>query len=162
MSRGALITTAVDLTDTGNIVQARRDQDVEAPLRTLSAGGNHSAVIAAFLMKYYGSGENGFAATSPLHTDTTKDRHGLVTVQIDGATYAVSDIGMRMLTPRERFRAQGFPETYIIDHGLDADGNRVELSLDAQGKMCGNSVCPGLAEALIRANMIADVELEAA
>ena len=119
-------------------------------------------MIAAFLTKYYGSGGNGFDARTPMHTDTTKDRHGLVTVQIDGETYAISDIGMRMLTPRERFRAQGFPDAYVIDHGLDADGRRVDLSLDAQGRMCGNSVCPPLAEALVRANVVVEVQAEAA
>ncbi|HWW11328.1 MAG TPA: DNA cytosine methyltransferase [Brevundimonas sp.] len=141
----------------------RRDQATDAPLRTISAGGNHSAVIAAFLAKYYGAGDPSQSAEDPLHTLTTKPRHGLVTVQIDGDTYAISDIGMRMLTPRERFRAQGFPESYIIDHGIDEAGQRMPLTLDAQGRMCGNSVCPPLAEALVRANMAeAEATLEAA
>lgn len=49
----------------------------------------------------------------PIHTITAKDRFGLVTVQeID---YRIVDIGMRMLTPRELFRAQGFQESYVID-----------------------------------------------
>ncbi|WPK69142.1 hypothetical protein EUCA11A_33300 [Eubacterium callanderi] len=49
----------------------------------------------------------------PIHTITAKDWFGLVTVQeID---YRIVDIGMRMLTPRELFRAQGFPESYVID-----------------------------------------------
>lgn len=133
---------------------SRRDQDAQEPLRTVSAGGNHSAVIGAFLAKYYGTGDPSQGADEPLHTATTKPRHGLVTVQIDGETYAITDIGMRMLTPRERFRAQGFPDSYIIDHGLDEDGARVPLTLDAQGRMCGNSVCPPLAEALVLANVV--------
>ncbi|MDO5434475.1 DNA cytosine methyltransferase [Eubacterium sp.] len=49
----------------------------------------------------------------PVHTITEKDRFGLVTVQ--GIDYRIVDIGMRMLTPRELFRAQGFPESYVID-----------------------------------------------
>lgn len=141
---------------------ARRDQAADAPLRTISAGGNHSAVISAFLAKYYGAGDPSQGADEPLHTLTTKPRHGLVTVELDGETYAIADIGMRMLTPRERFRAQGFPDSYVIDHGLDADGQRIELSLDAQGRMCGNSVCPPLAEALVRANVAVEVQAEAA
>lgn len=140
----------------------RRDQATDDPLRTVSAGGNHSALISAFLTKYYGTAQHGSAVDDPLHTATTKDRHGLVTVQIDGQTYAITDIGMRMLTPRERFRAQGFPDSYIIDHGLDADGRRIDLSLDAQGRMCGNSVCPPLAEALVRANVAVEQRAEAA
>ena len=86
-------------------------------------------------------------------TDTTRDRRSLVTVEIGGEAFAIVDIGMRMLTPRERFRAQSFPDSYIIDHGIDHDGKRLELSQSAQGRMCGNSVCPVLAEALVRANM---------
>lgn len=140
----------------------RRDQGADAPLRTLSAGGNHSAVISAFLAKYYGAGDPSQGVDEPMHTLTAKPRHGLVTVKVDGETYAISDIGMRMLTPRERFRAQGFPDSYIIDHGIDDDGQPLPLTLDAQGRMCGNSVCPPLAEALVRANVVAVKEREAA
>ncbi|WP_342353602.1 DNA cytosine methyltransferase [Acuticoccus sediminis] len=129
----------------------RRDGEANDPLWTQTAGGQHSALISAFLSKYYGQGE-GAAIDGPMHTDTTKDRFGLVTVEIDGATYAIADIGMRMLTPRERFRAQGFPDDYQIDVGRDADGNPVRLTATAQGRMCGNSVCPPLAAALVNAN----------
>lgn len=133
----------------------RRDASIEEPLRTVSAGGNHAAIVGAFLAKYYGAGDPSQAADEPLHTVTAKPRHGLVKVDLDGETYAIADIGMRMLTPRERFRAQGFPDSYIIDHGLDENGEALKLSLDAQGRMCGNSVCPPLAEALVRANVAA-------
>ena len=133
----------------------RRDASIEAPLRTVSAGGNHAAVVGAFLAKYYGAGDPSQAADEPLHTVTAKPRHVLVKVELDGETYAIADIGMRMLTPRERFRAQGFPDSYIIDHGIDENGDVVKLSLDAQGRMCGNSVCPPLAAALVRANVSA-------
>ncbi len=45
---------------------------------------------------------------------------GVVTVDIDGEPYAgITDIGMRMLSPRELFRAQGFDDSYIIDRGAD-------------------------------------------
>jgi DNA (cytosine-5)-methyltransferase 1 len=64
----------------------------------------------------------GPAAREPLHTVTTKDRFGLVTVTIEGEEYVIVDIGMRMLTPRELFNAQGFPPDYIIDR--DAEGRR--------------------------------------
>ena len=125
----------------------RRDADIGAPHPTLCAGGQHSAIVAAFLQKYYGQGICQTGA-DPLHTLGTRDTFGLVTVEIDGATYAIADIGMRMLTPREQFRAQGFPEGYIIDRG--ADGRA--LTKTEQTRMCGNSVCPPVAEALLRAN----------
>jgi DNA (cytosine-5)-methyltransferase 1 len=125
---------------------------VEEPLRTVTAGGQHAGLVAAFLTKYYGAG-TGAEMTGPLHTDTTRDRFGLVTVDIDGASYAIVDIGMRMLTPRERFRAQGFPDSYQIAMGRGPSGEEIPLTATAQGRMCGNSVCPPLAEALARANV---------
>lgn len=121
--------------------------DLNKPTKTIVAGGQHAALISGFLTKYYGQGD-GAAVDGPLHTDTTKDRFGLVTVEIDGATYAIADIGMRMLTPRERFRAQGFPDDYIIDRRPDGSA----ITQTVQGRCCGNSVCPPLAEALVRAN----------
>lgn len=126
---------------------ARRDSSIQAPHPTLCAGGQHSAVIAAFLQKYYGQGL-GQEAGTPLHTLGTRDTFGLVTVEIDGQTYAITDIGMRMLTPREQFRAQGFPDSYIIDRAPDGRA----MTKTEQTRMCGNSVCPPLAAALARAN----------
>lgn len=71
--------------------------------------------------------------------------------------YVIVDIGMRMLTPRELFRAQGFPDSYIIDRAIivGPDGVRREVILtkEAQIRMCGNSVCPPVAAALVRANL---------
>ncbi|WP_099866051.1 DNA cytosine methyltransferase [Pararhizobium haloflavum] len=117
------------------------------PAATDTAGVNKSALIAPFLTKYYGTGD-GARVDGPMHTDTVKDRMGLVTVEIDGATYAIADIGMRMLTPRERFRAQGFPDDYVIDRRIDGS----PITGTAQGSCCGNSVCPPLAAALVGAN----------
>jgi site-specific DNA-cytosine methylase len=54
--------------------------------------------------------------------------------------------------------AQGFPDSYIIDRGHDG---RV-LPKDAQVRMCGNSVCPPLAEALVAANYTERQALRAA
>lgn len=126
---------------------ARRDASIEDPHPTLCAGGQHSALIVNFLQKYYGQGL-GQAATDPLHTLSTRDTFGLVTVEIDGTTYAIADIGMRMLTPREQFRAQGFADSYIIDRAPDGR----PMTKTEQTRMCGNSVCPPLAAALVKAN----------
>lgn len=117
------------------------------PAHTDTATVNKSALISGFLTKYYGQGD-GAGVDGPLHTDTTKDRFGLVTVDIDGQTYAIADIGMRMLTPRERFRAQGFPDSYVIDRRPDGS----PITATVQGSCCGNSVCPPLAAALVAAN----------
>lgn len=142
----ALITSnLVKLRGGGNIGQP----DTE-PLRTISAGGTHFAEVRAFLTAYYGTDQDP-RLTDPMHTVPTKDRFGLVTVQ--GQEYAITDIGLRMLAPAELFRAQGFPSTYIIDHGITPEGKRIPLTKTAQVRMCGNSVSPPMAAALVRANL---------
>jgi DNA (cytosine-5)-methyltransferase 1 len=140
---------------TSNLVKLRgtcaHGQPTDEPLHTISAGGTHMAEVRAFLLKYYGTDQDP-QLDEPLHTVTTKDRYGLVTVTIAGEEYVIVDIGMRMLTPRELFNAQGFPPDYIIDR--DASGDPITKT--AQVAKCGNSVCPPLSEALVRANVVAD------
>ncbi len=133
---------------TSHLVKLRNNcigQDIREPIHTLTTGG-HMGEVRAFLLKYYGHGE-GQALQDPLHTVTTKDRHALV--MIKGEPYEIVDIGMRMLEPHELFAAQGFPADYI--HDRTAGGKK--LSKAAQVRMCGNSVCPPVAAALVRANL---------
>jgi DNA (cytosine-5)-methyltransferase 1 len=66
------------------------------------AAGTHIAEVRAFLVKYYGTDQDPQLGL-PLATVTTKDRFGLVTVH--GEDYAIADICMRMLSPRELFNA---------------------------------------------------------
>lgn len=115
------------------------------PMHTLTSR-EQFGEVRAFLVKYYGA-SGAAALNEPSHTVTTKDRFGLVT--IEGEDYQIADIGLRMLAPRELYRAQGFPESYIIDRA--ADGSK--LSKKDQVRMCGNSVCPPLAQALVEANV---------
>ncbi len=68
------------------------------------------------------------------------------------------DIGMRMLTPRELYRAQGFPENYIIEkawlwNAATTAYDEVNLTKEQQIRMCGNSVSPPPYRALVRANV---------
>jgi DNA (cytosine-5)-methyltransferase 1 len=141
------------------------------PLHTISAGGQHHAEVRSFLLAYYGTDQDQ-APNSPLATITSRDRFGLVTIQ--GQDYEIVDIGLRMLAPHELYRAQGFPADYIIDEIPDparlfVDGHQVEgdplalpripLTKSAQVRMCGNSVCPPLSEALIRANFAHEHEI---
>ena len=119
----------------------------DAPLSTIMGTGSHQQLVQAFLMKYYGTGGQHQDCREPLHTIPTLARHALVTVH--GQPHRIVDIGMRMLTPRELFRAQGFPDSYV----LDPNHNGRPLSKAAQIRMCGNSVCPDVAAALVRANM---------
>lgn len=140
----------------------------DEPLQTVSAGGQHHGLVtadlvadcltpeqvegavwvAAFLMKYHGMGENIRPLDEPVSTVTTKDRLALVTVWISGDPYVIVDIRLRMLKPRELYRAQGFPESYIIDRGHDGK----PFTLTQQVHMCGNSVSPGTMAAIARAN----------
>lgn len=127
---------------------------INHPAPTITAGGGgKSAVVqctlspeqeagalrvSAFLMSYYSTGMNCGDLNKPLSTITTKDRLALVTVTIKGQSYVIVDIGLRMLTPRELYNAQGFPPSYIIDHGHDGR----KFSKSKQVLFVGNSVSP--------------------
>lgn len=123
---------------------ARAGQPLDLPAPTVTSGGGrgggHAALCAAFLLKYYGQGGQWSALDEPMHTLVGKARMGLVTVTLGGEEYALVDIGMRMLQPRELARAQGFPDSYILT------GTKSE-----QVARIGNSVAPPVAEALVRA-----------
>lgn len=128
-----------------NLTMLRRNADgrmVEQPLLTITAGGQHHALCAAFLTTYYSGGDQANPVNEPVPAIVTKARHGLVTVDIDGTTYALADIRLRMLKPAELARAQGFPAGYILT------GTQAE-----QIGRIGNSVCPPVAAALVRANL---------
>lgn len=137
-------------------------RDAADPLQTVSAGGLHHGVIectlspeheagalrvAAFLIRYYGEGGQHGELSQPAATITAKDRLALVTVTIQGQPYVIVDIGLRMLEPRELYMAQGFPADYNITHGHDGRA----FSKSKQVRMCGNSVSPPPAEAMLRA-----------
>lgn len=128
--------------------------DVREPAPTVTAGGGHLAEVRAFLVKYYGTGAAA-GLGDPLDTVTTRDRFGLV--QVAGETYEIADIGMRMLQPRELFAAQGFPDSYEIAPLLGGK----PLTKTQQIELAGNSVCPPVAAALVRANVEARTKVAA-
>ncbi|MDJ1520563.1 DNA cytosine methyltransferase [Stenotrophomonas maltophilia] len=121
----------------------------EAELAQLSPEQEAGALrVAAFLVKYYGSGI-AVDLHDPVDTITTKDRLALVTVHIQGVPHVIVDIGLRMLKPHELYRAQGFPANYIIDR----TANGTPLSTSAAVRMVGNSVSPPPLRALAEANL---------
>lgn len=137
-------------------------QPITGQVPAITAGAEHHALVeyqlapeveagalqvAAFLMSYYGT-DNTSRPDDPSPTVTTKDRLALVTVTIRGTPYVVVDIGLRMLQPRELYRAQGFPDDYRIDHGHDGR----KFTKSEQVHMCGNSVSPPHMAAIARAN----------
>lgn len=133
---------------------------VDEPLGTITSQVNKFGLVYAFLMKYYGSGGQWGMPYDPLGTIPTKQRFGLVMVEIqpgqlepavalhvDGVgDCIVADIGLRMLTPRELARAQGFPDTYEL-----------RGPLYRQVAMIGNSVSPPMARAIVEANYCREV-----
>lgn len=121
----------------------------DAPLPTVTSGGgcgnSHLGLVAAFLARYNRTGI-GQRLDEPIATVMSRDRFAAVTVMIDGETYAIADIGMRMLEPRELARAQGFPDSYVLT------GSKAQ-----QVARLGNSVCPPVAQALVRAQFAAEM-----
>ncbi len=73
----------------------------------------------------------------------------ILILTINGIDYFISDIGLRMLTPKELYAAQGFPKDYIIEN--DYKGNAYPKT--QQVARCGNAVCPPLATAVVKANL---------
>lgn len=116
--------------------------DAREPLHTVTSGGCHLAEVCALLARFASDEQSqlSFDDVAPLP---------LGHVRIASERYAIVDIGMRMLQPRELFRAQGFPDSYIIDPVVDGK----PLNKTAQIRMCGNSVSPPVAAALVRANV---------
>jgi DNA (cytosine-5)-methyltransferase 1 len=118
---------------------AAQQQLVEATLSDEDKAGAER--VAAFLISYYGQGGRNQALSSPLGSVTTRDRFALVLV--NGVPRAITDIRMRMLVPPELQRAQSFPSDYDM-----TDGGRINKT--GQVRLIGNSVCPDMAEAVIR------------
>ncbi len=120
--------------------QGSQQQLVETALSETDRAG--AGRVAAFLIHYYGSGGQHGSLSCPLGAITTKERFALVTVH--GVPTPITDIRMRMLAPQELSSAQGFPAEYDL-----TDGGR--LNKVDQIRLIGNSVCPAMAEAVVRA-----------
>lgn len=117
--------------------------DMRHPMPTVTATGNHLAEVRALLTKY---------------PDTDAEPTTDQTVWINGESYVVADVGLRMLVPRELATANGFPRDHIIT--VDIDGK--PLSGEAQVRLIGNVVVPAMAKALAEANCAHLIETERA
>ena len=156
-SQQQLVTAFLDR-QFGNSIGQRCDKS--APTITAGGGGKTALVecslskdnekkalrVAAFLLHYYSNGGQWGDLKKPINTITTRDRIALVTVTIKGESYVIVDICLRMLTPRELYRAQGFPDSYIIDRGHDGR----KFTKAQQVKFVGNSVSPQPMAAIAR------------
>ena len=135
---------------TSSIIKMRgtnTGQAMDTPLQTITAGGLHFGEICTSLALDSYDEHRAQQTLAFLREYCDSDCDGLVT--IDGSIYRIVDIGMRMLQPHELYRAQGFPEWYIIDR----DYRGVKYAKDKQVARCGNAVPPPFAEALVRANL---------
>lgn len=125
----------------------RDGQRTNEPMPTVTAGGQHVGEVKATLAASGYDEHRAQQTLAFLREYCGEDCDGLVTVE--GITYRIVDIGMRMLQPHELYRAQGFPDWYIIDQ--DYSGKK--YAKDKQVARCGNAVPPPFAEALVRANL---------
>lgn len=125
----------------------RDGQRTDDPMPTITAGGQHVGEVKTTLAVEDYDEERAQQVLAFLQKYCGADSTGLV--EIAGVTYRIVDIGMRMLQPHELYRAQGFPDWYIIDQ----DYRGVKYAKDKQVARCGNAVPPPFAEALVRANL---------
>lgn len=122
------------------------------PVQTITAGGGHHGVVTTRITKV----EPGAPLQNwPKIREVLNEFCGyqlaeddVILFMIGGAWYFMADIGLRMLTPRELYRANGFPDDYKIEQ--DYMGN--VYGKTKQVARCGNAVPPPFATALVQAN----------
>ena len=128
-------------------------QDVSRPLQTVTTSAGEFAVAEVLIQKYQPNCDLGYwpqvRALLNQHCGYNLADDEVLILKINGSMYYISDISLRMLTPRELYRAMGFPEDYIIDY----DDSGRSYPKTKQVARCGNAVSPPMAEALVRANL---------
>lgn len=132
----------------------RRNMDCKAlnePLPTITAHANHFAKTDVYLKEYDSENLGHWNEIRELlntYTDWNISANQVLIFLINGVEYFISDIGLRMLQPKELYKAQGFPDDYIIDK----DCNGKEYNKTKQVARCGNAVPPPFSKALVMAN----------
>lgn len=123
------------------------------PLSTITASGAHHSVVETTVVRAEpGEDLRHWPEIRKLLNDYCGYRlasDDVLLFTISGARYFIADIGLRMLTPRELYRANGFPDDYIIDR--DYAGK--EYGKAKQVARCGNAVPPPFATAMVQANL---------
>ncbi|MDW9726505.1 C-5 cytosine-specific DNA methylase [Sinorhizobium meliloti] len=137
------------------------DQDTpeDEPFHTLTTKPRFSHVEAGISAPPFTEAQTGRArqVADFMRSHGFWDEREFVTVEISGETFVIVDIGMRMLTPRELYNAQGFPPDYVIEGAWDYQAGGAgpvwrEFSKSVQVSCVGNSVSPPVACALVAAN----------
>ena len=126
---------------------------VSEPVQTITAGGGHHGVVTTEVRKAEPGAElhnwPKIRGLLNIYCGYALADDEVLLLELGGTWYFIADIGLRMLIPRELYRANGFPDDYIIDR--DYTGR--EYPKFKQTARCGNAVPPPFAEALVRANL---------
>lgn len=127
-------------------------RSVNEPLNTITTSGAHFAYTKVYVKKYKpGCNLYNWGKVRELlntYTDWNLANDEVLIFNINGAEQFIYDIGLRMLQPKELYKAQGFPDDYIIEK--DCNGKAYPKS--KQVARCGNAVPPPFAKALVMAN----------
>lgn len=166
--------------------QAPRVRDLGRPLGVTTAQGSQGGLVAAFLAKHNGSGENWNAAIGqsldePLHTVTGRDTKALVAAFLckyygSGGQWQGLDEPLHTIVAKARFGLVVVPidgEDYVLTdicmrmlqpHELAAANGAADMRFvgtkEQQIARIGNMVCPPVIEALVRANFPPPVQHE--
>lgn len=123
------------------------------PVQTITAGGGHFGVVTTTVVKAEpGADLKHWPEIRDLlntYCGYNLGPEDVILFEIGGAAYFMADIGLRMLTPKELYMANGFPEDYRIER----DYTGKEYPKTKQVARCGNAVPPHFATALVRANL---------
>ena len=126
---------------------------ITEPVQTITAGGGHHGVITTEVAAATPGADlrnwPKIRAALNEYCGYKLEDNEVILFLIGGAWYFMADIGLRMLTPRELYRANGFPDDYKIER--DYLGNIYGKT--KQVARCGNAVPPPFATALVRANL---------
>ena len=129
-----------------------KGQSAATPLRTITASAGEFAAVYARVERYTPGTDMGYwpeiRALLNKYCGYTLADDEVILLHIRGSWYYISDIGLRMLTPRELYNAMGF----LPDYCIDFDVNGKPYSKSEKVARCGNAVCPAVSEALVRAN----------
>ncbi len=130
-----------------------KGQSMDRPLRTITASIGEFAEVQTKIVQYAPGADLKYwpeiRALLNKHCGYSLSEDEVLLLNIRDTWYFISDIGLRMLTPRELYAAMGFPPDYIIDK--DYKGNDYPKS--QQVARCGNAVCPPMATAVVMANL---------
>lgn len=128
-------------------------QHPQTPLHTITASAGEFGEVRTTITRAVSGGNLGYwpKIRDMLNTycgyNLSEDE--VLLICLDGMWYFISDIGLRMLTPRELYDAMGFPHDYVIDRTVE--GNRISRA--HQVARCGNAVCPAVAKAMVEVNL---------